>query len=573
MKRSSTHSFKAIFASALLLVTATAGAQAPGDWQYAAQAGGANGDVARGIATDAAGNSYVTGYIDGAATFTGNLSIISLTSNGGQDAFLAKYDAAGYALWAVKAGGSGTDQGLSVSIDNNGNSYVTGDFSDTATFYGTSNIQLISNGSTDVFVAKYDASGNVLWAVKAGGSGADVGDKIKNDASGNSYVAGYYQNDSLMFYGAATDTLFPAGAYDIFVAKFDATGDVVWASNAGGSSNDNGYGLAIDESTGSTYITGTFLNTAYFYNSTGKDSITSQLSSNDIFVAKYDANGDEVWVRSAGSNLTDQGSQLAVDGSGNVYVTGNSSNNCTFYAPPANITLASSGLSDVFLASYDAVGNIRWAKHAGGSGGEFSSGLNFNASNHCVLAGAIGNGTATFYGSTNIMLTSNGSSDLFVAEYDTSGNVLCAQNGGGVNFDRAWDVSSDAAGNNYVAGQFNGAATFQAVPTFTLNSYGGSDVFVGKWISSCNATTGISKNDLAFGLYPDPVANELFVELNGGDQTAKFEICDVLGKIWSTKVSQKGNVVSFDLSSLPRGVYFVKMQQGNGAAIRKFMKE
>lgn len=531
----------------------------PGDWAYAVQAGGNTGDVARSIVTDAAGNSYVAGYFDASAFFTGNMNIISITGNGANDVFVAKYDAMGYAQWAVKAGGTMADQGQGIALDGLGNTYVTGGFSDTATFYGSSNIQLISNGGIDAFIAKFDPAGQVLWAKKAGGLGAENGSKIKVDYLGNTYVTGTFTNDTMVFYGPTNDSLFTNGQSDMFIAKFDINGDIVWASKAGGTGNDNGYGLEIDFN-GFTYVAGAFLNKAYFYPGSGMDSLTS-FGSNDIFLAKYDPNGYLVWVRQGGSSLTDQGSNVALDADGNVYFVGNLNGPCTFYSPLANIPVASNGSSDIFIASYTSAGDIRWAKNAGGSNSDFCSGVVINANNHIAITGSIGAGSAAFYGSVLVALTSAGSSDIFVAEYDTAGNALCAQSGGGIAFDRGWEVSSDGAGNSYVAGQFNGTATFQSTPSFTLTVGGtGSDAFFGKWLSSCSGTTGIAKNDVSFGMYPNPASNS--VTLVSTQELAAITITDCLGRV---VLQAKSNNTSeeIDISKFSSGIYFVLARGSN----------
>ena len=177
-------------------------------WLWAKKAGGTGDDYGQSIATDSSGNSYVTGYFAGTATFGDT----ELTSSGSTDIFVAKLDSGGNWLWAKKAGGTSSDTGRSIATDSSGNSYVIGYFAGTATFGDT---ELTSSGNNDIFVAKLDSGGNWLWVMKAGGTDLDVGKSIAIDSSGNSYVTGYFR-------GTATfgDTeLTSSGLYDIFVAK------------------------------------------------------------------------------------------------------------------------------------------------------------------------------------------------------------------------------------------------------------------------------------------------------------------------------------------------------------------
>ncbi len=245
-------------------------AQAP-DWQWATQAGGSNSDTGFSISVDANGNSYVSGYFKETATF----GAFTLTSSGSRDVFVAKFDTDGNWQWAKQAGGSSSDKGWEISVDANGNSYVTGNFAETATFGA---FTLTSSGMLDwdVFVAKLDTDGNWQWAKQAGGSSTDEGLSIIVDANGNSYVAGGFQETAT--FGATTLT--SSGVYDVFVAKLDTDGNWQWAEQAGGSGYDFGRCISVDAN-GNSYVTGFFVETATF----GAFTLTSSGGS-DVFVAK-----------------------------------------------------------------------------------------------------------------------------------------------------------------------------------------------------------------------------------------------------------------------------------------------
>jgi len=239
------------------------------DWLWANQAGGINDDFSYSIAVDDIGNSYVTGYFGGSATF----GTTTLTSSGGYEIFVAKLDNNGNWLWAKQSGGTNSVVGNSIAVDSIRNSYVTGYFWGSATFGTTT---LTSSGYEDIFIAKLDINGNWLWAKKAGGTYWDYGYSITVDANGNSYVTG-------IFYGNATfgtTILTSSGYYDIFVAKLDSNGNWLWAKKAGGTSWDYGCGIAVDAN-GNSYITGYFDDSVTF-------GTTTLISSGDydIFVAK-----------------------------------------------------------------------------------------------------------------------------------------------------------------------------------------------------------------------------------------------------------------------------------------------
>ncbi len=231
-------------------------------------------------------------------------------------------------VWAKRAGGTSIDFGRGIAVDGSGNSHVTGEFFGSATFGPgeTNETTLTSAGNRDIFVAKYDASGDLVWAKRAGAGGAsfDQGLGIAVDGSGNSYVTGHFVGSATFGPGETNETtLTSAGFDDIFVAKYDASGDLVWAKRAGGMSfNDFGQGIAVDGS-GNSYVTGNFQGSATFGpGETNQTTLTSSAGSFDIFVAKYDASGDLVWAKRAGGTAVDVGNGIAVDGSGNSYVTG-----------------------------------------------------------------------------------------------------------------------------------------------------------------------------------------------------------------------------------------------------------
>ena len=424
-------------------------------WLWAQKAGGTGEDSGHSIAVDASGNSYVTGGFEGTAIFGST----TLESSGSQDIFVTKLDNRGNWLWAKKAGGTDSDYGYGIAVDASGNSYVIGCFySATATFGSTT---LTGNGYNNIFVAKLDSSGNWLWAKNAKESPYDYGHGIDVDASGNSYVNGDFSGT--VTFGSTTLT--SSGGADIFVAKLDSSGNWLWANNAGGTSDECGNGIAVDDS-GNSYVTG------YFYDSATFSSTT--LTNNgvyDIFITKLDSSGNWLWAKKAGGSSNDSGNGIAVDAIGNSYVTGYFDSNATF----GSTTLTSNGDYDIFIAKLDSNGNWLWAKNAGGTYNDYGYSIAVDASGNSYITGCFC-GSATF-GSTT--LTSNGDYDIFIAKLDNCGNWLWANNAGGTSDDRGTSTAVDASRNSYVTGYFYDSATFGST---TLTSNGGYDtnIFVTK---------------------------------------------------------------------------------------------
>jgi len=462
-----------IIVMVILFSNITSDAQTP-EFDWAKNAGGTNDDRGYGIATDGSGNSIVTGYFRGTATF-GTISLTSVSSGG--DIFIAKYDASGSALWAKQAGGMfGSYQGYGAATDGSGNSVITGMFSQSVTF-GDGEINettLTSTGSWDIFIAKYDASGNLIWAKQAGGStGSDYGYGIATDGSGNIFITGHFYGTAIFGSGEPNEaTLISTGYLDIFIAKYGSSGNLLWAKSAGGSNSDD-YGKSIaTDGSGNSIITGWFSGIVDF----GTINLTSA-GSEDIFIAKYDASGNVLWAKKAGGTSGDRGYGIAVDGSGNIVITG------YFYSSTATfgtINLTSLNTGDIFIAKYGPLGDALWAKMANGYSHESGFGIATDGEGKSVITGYFMSSTITFgAGEPNeTNLTRSGSTDVFIAKYDVLGNLLWAKQAGGTDEDYGYGIATDESNNSVIAGYFlSGAATFGSN---ILTNAGNSDIFVAK---------------------------------------------------------------------------------------------
>ena len=460
----------------ILVVSANSFAQAP-NCLWANSAGGAGEDDGQSVATDANGNVYVTGYFKSATITFGTITLTNADNTGNTtDIFIAKYTPNGNILWATSAGGTSYDSGISICTDANGNVYVTGDFQSTTISFGTITLTNANNsgldndvfivkyapngtvlwgnsagtagydrgscvstdtsgnvfitgyfssptitfdttiltnaGGGDIFIAKYDAAGNVLWAKSAGGTNSDYGQSVSTDASGNVYVTGYFGSPTITF---GTTTLTNAGitgnSKDIFVAKYDASGTVLWATSVGGTSYDSGNSICTDAN-GNVYLTGYFNSATITFDTTTLTNASA--GSEDIFIAKYDATGNVLWAKSAGTPGYDRGNSVSTDTSGNVYVTGNfGSLTITF----GTTTLTNAGFTNIFLTKYDAAGNVIWAKSAGGTFYDLGNSICTDVNGNVYLTGYFQSATITLGTTSLTNASSGGTSDVFTAKY------------------------------------------------------------------------------------------------------------------------------------------------------------
>lgn len=418
----------------LLCGVAVLGARGP-HWLWARGAGGTGNDEGFSIAIDSQGNQYVTGTFESTVSFGSHI----LTSNGNYDIFVAKLDPDGNWLWVVQAGGTGPDWGGGVAVDGAGNAYVTGSYRGTVSF-GSYTLTAYVNYN-DMFVAKLNTNGTWLWAVSAGGGFYDQGNKIAVDGWGNAYMAVQSDSETITF-GSCTLTRFGPGT-DIYVAKLDPYGNWLWAVQAGGTADDIGHGIALDGS-GNAWVTGIFCLAASF----GSHTLTTN-SGGDIFVAKLDPSGNWLWAAQAGGTVGDRGYGIALDGSGNAYVTGYFNRTASF----GSHSLSVSGYdSDIFVAKLDPSGNWLWAVRAGGTKPDEGYCIALDGSGIAYVTGYYRETGATF-GSHS--LPPNGSRNIFVAKlgmHPGAGIPIAPQNlsitRNGTHIFLDWgDVAFDLAGN------------------------------------------------------------------------------------------------------------------------------
>lgn len=414
-----------------------------------------NAESASGIAVDSSGNTYVVGGFSSQLTF----GTSTLTSTGKRDLYVVKYNSSGDVVWAKSAGGVEEEYVRRVSVDTSGNPVVIGAFGNNSAVFGTTT--LAKKGSFTIFVAKLSSSGSWLWAKEAGGTDQSWGQDVTTDKNDNVYITGYTSSNPT--FGSLSIT---TNNTDAFVAKLDKNGAWKWVKAMGGSSTDIGYGVAVDGS-GNVFTTGYFRNTAVF----GTTTLKSNGSRTDPYFAMLDTNGNWKWARAATGGDWDYARDVAVDSAGNSYFTGYFKGNVVF----GTTTLASRGNSDIYLVKFNKSGAWQWVRNAGGGSDDSNPSITINSSGNPYLTGYISS-SASF---GTFTLTAKGSSDVFLAQWDTNGNVARASSWGGLNSssDISYDIAVDGEGNSHIVGNFTGDMVLGST---TLSSSGSEDIFVAK---------------------------------------------------------------------------------------------
>ncbi|MEI6488974.1 MAG: T9SS type A sorting domain-containing protein [Bacteroidota bacterium] len=545
----------------IALISIHSFAQAP-NWQWAKSAGGTNNDQGNSIAVDAAGNTYITGFFKG-PTITFGATTVSNNYNGSQDIFITKYDANGNALWAKSAGGFDNEYVSGIAVDASGNTYITGSFYGPTTTFGTTT--LTNNGNCNIFVTKYDSNGNVIWAKSAGGTSYDNAHSIAVDAAGNAIITGYFGSSTITF---GTTTLTNNGGGDILIAKYDTNGNVVWAKSAGGTGSDTGSSIALDAA-GTATITGYYFSDTITFGATTLISNSNIGGGDNIFIAKYDTNGNVIWAKSAGGTYYDNASSIAVDAAGNATITGSlASPTVTF----GTTTLTNNGIgtSDIFIAKYDTNGNALWAKSAGGTDEDLGSGVAIDATGNTYITGRFQSPAITFGTTTLSKNGSNISTDIFIAKYDTNGNVVWAKSVGGTSYDDSYSIAIDAVGNAYITGYFKSPTiTFGATTLTNAISTGSTtDFFIAKLDGTI--TTGIAEmeNGETVLLAPNPFTSQLSISFNEAQKNTSIKLMNTLGECIQQLTTSNQQLI-LDMSSFARGMYFVQITDANKNVVNK----
>jgi hypothetical protein len=483
---------------------------------YCGYIGGSGYDEGYGIALDGSGSAYITGYAQSTGATFPVIGGPDLTHNGIYDAFVAKVNSSGTALvYCGYIGGSYSDIGNSIAVDGTGNAYITGEtWSTEATFPVIGGPDLTYSGLVDAFVAKINASGTALiYCGYIGGSDYDYGRGIAVDGSGSAYVTGYTSSKATFPVIGGPDLTFNGGA-DAFVAKVTASGRrLVYCGYVGGSYGDIGNSIAVDGS-GNAYVTGYTSSTeATFPVNVGPD-LTYHIppyiggGPYDAFVAKVNAYGTAlVYCGYIGGTGDDWGNGIAVDGSGNAYVTGRTFS--TGGAYPGNgfpvivgPDLTHNGGGDAFVAKVNASGTaLVYCGYIGGSNSDIGNSIAVDGSGNAYVTGETASTEATFPVIGGPDLTQSGLVDAFVAKINASGTALvyCGYIGGS-DYDYGRGIAVDGLGNAYVTGYTDSTeASFPVIggPDLTYNSdYPYNDAFVAKIFTneSSAAITMISPN-------------------------------------------------------------------------------
>lgn len=361
--------------------------------------GSSDTDVPEGVAIDEDGNVFVAGWtlgdLGGAPASTG-------------DVFVSKYDADGGFEWTKELDSGANENGLAVSTDKMGHFYIVGNTA------GDLGQPLQSN--TDAFLTKFDTDGELIWTRQQAIDNQNIATAVAADSLGNVFTSGFSTQDINTSEQAAG-----------FVSRYDGAGNLRWTRNIEIGAWVQSEGV-VGDNEGNVYVTG--------YSKAAN--VTGSYSWSDVFLQKYDSNGELLWSTQFGTDTIDVGYDVALDGVGGVYITGH-----TYGSLAAPITGVGYKRVDAFVSRFDESGDHTWTRQIGSEGRDFAESIEVDPQGNVIIAGF----TEGILG-----VISHGGTDAFVIKLDNAGEIKWTEQLGTAAGDWVHGLALDENGSAYIAG-------------------------------------------------------------------------------------------------------------------------
>lgn len=488
-----------------------------GQFLWAKQIEGNRSDRLACMTVDKKGDIFFTGYHGEPIDFDPGAGVYNLKDEGAGDIYVAKITADGLFQWAVSMGNEVSDDGVSITIDNDGNVLTTGWFQNTVDFDpGPGEFNLTSWGP-DCFILKLTTSGTFMWAKMITSTGWVEGHTIKTDAANNIYITGKFKKETDFDAGSGTFKMTPYKDNAAFLLKLNKNGDFKWAIQPGGTTISRNYGLkrpmTID-SNGNIFLAFIFSDTENFYPDNSLNSLTSNGYA-DLFFQKIDSTGKLIWIKQIGGPEAEDVVDIQTDKSDNIYITGFFSGIVDFDPGEKSYTMSAGGdwNQSIFVSKYDNNGNFVWAYNASRNGDSWP---------YCT----------------------------------------------GV------DLAADASGNIIAIGKHSGSIDFNPgkSPVVYTSSESIDLGFVLK-LGGVASTAKIVETKGDISIFPNPFDNKITIHSNEFRANDRINLYSMYGHLMSSYDHLSGNKLDIDLSHLPKGMYVVEVINDHSKFMTKVVKQ
>lgn len=508
-------------------------------------------DAPWGIQVDQLGDVVITAFYEGApATIEGT----AMNFIDGSEFFLAKYDQEGDLKWVVDFTGLGFDRGDQVVIDKDNQIYLGGLFTDSLFISTAPEFPLVSSGGSDVFLSKFDESGNLLWTHTFGGPAADICYGLCVD-EGELLVVGHFV-DTIQT-GLNGDTLSSKGGQDAYLASFDIDGTYNWIRSYGGSGHDRAYDVAKDQE-GNQVMVGYFSDTAYF------DTIELiALNGFDGFVSKTDSIGQVLWAvgfPSPGGN--EQIRELTLDPKGNIYVAGYFEESVNF---AGNSFTATPGNAQAYVLALNPFGEFLWAETSDGPSNNFLWDIDFR-DDRLLAVGAVTN-SLQWGGQTHLLGTS---SRGIITVLDLQGNVLQTHILGSDQseairfFESAWGDGDQV----FISAMVDEGGI---IGMDTIPGLGNTDIVVGRFTLAETTSSSPSLDiEASVNAWYSNTDQELHLYARSTERT-KYVLATISGQILLDGIFERE--ATYSMQPFPTGIYIVSFETSERIYSQKFVHQ
>lgn len=530
------------------------------DW--ASSYGGIEPEGAQAITADAQGNVIIAGYFQSKTLSFGDYTLTK--NNSAPQIFVVKHNQQGEVLWAKQANGSFLNETSAVTTDLEGNIYVAGYFGPFEISFDQITL-LNSNGNDrEAFLVKYDPNGNVIWAKAGDGIIEQYGRMgLAVDPDGNIILNGTFESPELVFDSVIITSLINS-AENIFIVKFDSDGNSLWGKSSKGHLKDWGNDLDVDGE-------GNIVTTGYFNSETinfdGVVLTNSHFNNTaDIYIVKYNPNGDIIWAKNGGGSMNDWGQGISVDIEDNIYILGQSRSSELFFD---GVVVPNPGnYFNIILTKYDSGGNFLWGKTFGGSGFDEAESIDTDNLGNVLISGTT---SSAFIAFDQVVLNSaNQLPTPIYLKFDPQGNTIWGGGGNPESHGFANGICVDSYNNIAITGYFvSESITFA---NQTLNLVENSDIFL---LKLGKGVLDVAEREQDFAqiiAVPNPSSGEFKIQTK--DVNIKhFEIYNNLGQKVNFKMLKSQKSISIEMKNVSNGLYFLNITTNNSIITKKIIIE
>lgn len=485
---------------------------------------------------------------------------------------VVKYDSSGNLMWSRTISG-GSSYPLDMVTDPFGNLYVIGGYSGASYTIGNNILQNPVHPRIQIFLAKFDDTGGILWGKNIGNVSFLSGSGYANlacDTQGHIYASCPYTNNPTIGAYSFTNNDPSDSTNDFLVIKLDSSGSALWAKSYGGKKGDWPMGISLTSS-GKIYVAGYFESDSLTFGNTTLIDTNTALYQEKTFLSKLNNSGDAIWAKSQeGTSESVIVTGLAGDNSENAFISGYFNlGSVTFGTVTFGYPLAY--VQDGFLVKYDSSGNVPWGKLTQ------SSVPWYVATDLCDNVWISGYTAAidTIDGHV-LSVPSKHTDPMFIAGWTSTGNFINSSALGSGGDDQS-GISLDNAGNVYVCGDYN-IDTFYVGPDTLLGGTGAGQeyMFIAKYVTGVNCIPSedvpqyLRQSSRTITLYPNPATSTITIQYNSTDK-AKAAIYDITGRLMGS-YPLNGNSTTISIQNLPPGIYQCRvMDRGHNVVTKKLV--